>query len=344
MENLTIALTHRGQPPSSNPATAKWKEILESRSYVSSVTKEHIDTVTQETLNTYDLVLNTPECGNSANQLKLRGLTVPVLNANAATADILKIAGWYGHVTADLIITDNTHEITEEYSENEAITGYSPPYYVHVFVDGTAPGFQVLGRAYDIYNFEYRDSLLAMEVGGKFLDDFVGTSRFVCFSFYYPSDTYNLTEAALTLLDRVITWLMGSAPPPPTYELTIQSSGVESVGISVSPDDENGEGDGITPFSREYTPDTEVTLIAPEKVGDMYFQKWTYDGEDSFDRTKMLTIPSEDSSITVTYAPLDYVDVIKFNVLKRDRAFSVAKRKKSFSVPKRAKNFKVEIK
>jgi hypothetical protein len=338
MEKLNIALIHSGQYPSSYPSTAKWKEILEARSYVASVTKEHIVTVTQEELNSYDLVVNTDECINYPQQSKLRGLTVPVLNMNDRIYDLLKIATGGGSVyeIADLIIKDNTHEITEEYSEDETITGYSSPYYIMRFYN-VAEDFQVLGK---VSYFGLKDSLIVLEVGGKFLDDFENTSRFASFPFYRPNDTYELTQAALTLLDRVIEWLLGSA----TYTLTVQSSGVESVGISVSPDDENSEGDGITPFSREYEPDTEVTLIAPENKGDLYFQKWTYDGEDSFDRTKTLTIPSEDKPITATYVPLDYTVVIKFNVLKRDRAFSVERRKKSFSVPKRAKNFKVEKK
>jgi hypothetical protein len=255
MENLNIALTHSGQFPSSYPSTAKWKEILEARSYVASVTKEHIVTVTQEELNEYDLVVNTDECINYPQQSKLRGLTVPVLNMNDRLYDLLKIATGGGSVyeIADLIIKDNTHEITEEYSEDETITGYSSPYYIMRFYN-VAEDFQVLGKVFAYGS--YLDSLIVMEVGGKFLDNFENTSRFASFPFYRPNDTYELTPVALTLLDRVIAWLLASA----------------------------------------------------------------------------------------TYTPLDYVDVIKFNVLKRDRAFSVARRKKSFSVLKRAKNFKVEIK
>ncbi len=69
MENLNVGLVYRG---SYFASTQKWEEVLNGRDYVSSVTLLDINTVSQETLNTYDLLVNTYESYNDPDQIKLR--------------------------------------------------------------------------------------------------------------------------------------------------------------------------------------------------------------------------------------------------------------------------------
>jgi hypothetical protein len=50
--------------------------------------------------------------------------------------------------------------------------------------------------------------------------------------------------------------------------------------ITVSPNDNNGQGNGTTPFNRTYASNTVVSLTAPATAGGNTFQKWQQDGAD----------------------------------------------------------------
>jgi hypothetical protein len=78
-----------------------------------------------------------------------------------------------------------------------------------------------------------------------------------------------------------------------THTLDVQSSPSAGVGILVSPVDNNGDGDGITGFTRTYDAGTVVTLTAPSTAGGGDFVKWTVNGEDIIDRTIQPTIGSD---------------------------------------------------
>lgn len=63
--------------------------------------------------------------------------------------------------------------------------------------------------------------------------------------------------------------------------LTVNSSNPNSgVNITVSPNDNNGAGNGTTPFTRTYNLNTGVTLVAPATQGTSTFWKWQLDGVD----------------------------------------------------------------
>ena len=211
MENLNVAITQDGLGWAS---TEKWKEVLEARPYVASVTLEKMSTVTQEELNAYDLIVNTYENWTSSSQSKLRGLTVPILNLNHYAYGVLSIAANTGTKSAqtDLKIIDNTHEITEAYSQNELVTVQESQRIGYLL--SVAPDIQLLG---EIAGFSYAKALCALEVGGEFLDSFVNTSRFVQFGLYYIDAVHDITADGLTMLDSIITWLRGSL----TYTLSV---------------------------------------------------------------------------------------------------------------------------
>jgi subtilisin family serine protease len=68
-----------------------------------------------------------------------------------------------------------------------------------------------------------------------------------------------------------------SVPPV----LTVTSSNPDSgVNITVTPNDNNGSGNGTTPFTRTYNEFTGVNLNAPATVGTSTFWKWQVDGVD----------------------------------------------------------------
>ena len=66
-----------------------------------------------------------------------------------------------------------------------------------------------------------------------------------------------------------------------TNVLSVTSSNPGSgVSITVSPNDTGGNGNGSTPFARNYTNNTQVTLTAPSTAGGNNFQKWQQNGVD----------------------------------------------------------------
>ncbi|MCP4688284.1 MAG: hypothetical protein GY859_09545, partial [Desulfobacterales bacterium] len=60
--------------------------------------------------------------------------------------------------------------------------------------------------------------------------------------------------------------------------LTVQSSPATGASVTVSPDDANGMGDGVTDFIRGYDEGATVTLTAPASLGGRSFVKWVVDG------------------------------------------------------------------
>src|SRR6185503_653411 len=66
-----------------------------------------------------------------------------------------------------------------------------------------------------------------------------------------------------------------------TGTLTVASSTPASgVSVTVSPNDNSGQGSGVTQFTRVYNTNTNVSLTAPSTAGSNNFQKWQLDGVD----------------------------------------------------------------
>lgn len=65
---------------------------------------------------------------------------------------------------------------------------------------------------------------------------------------------------------------------PPTATLNVTSDLSNGVNITVTPNDNNGQGNGAIPFTRTYNRNTSVTLTAPAVVGSSHFQYWLRDG------------------------------------------------------------------
>jgi uncharacterized repeat protein (TIGR03803 family) len=88
-----------------------------------------------------------------------------------------------------------------------------------------------------------------------------------------------------------------------TNVLSVTSSNPGSgVSITVSPNDTGGIGNGSTPFARNYTNNTQVTLTAPSTAGGNNFQKWQQNGADySNNRSAAITMNAS-YTMTAIYA------------------------------------------
>jgi lysophospholipase L1-like esterase len=100
---------------------------------------------------------------------------------------------------------------------------------------------------------------------------FVADSTTTTLSF---SDVSTTSSSLDLLLDNVA--LVSSGPP--TYTLSVNSTPWSNIDISVTPLDENDEGDGSTEFSRSYAMGTSVTLTAPATANGSVFLRWDLNG------------------------------------------------------------------
>jgi hypothetical protein len=90
---------------------------------------------------------------------------------------------------------------------------------------------------------------------------------------------------------------------PAVFALTVSSQQpISGIGISVSPADVNALGNGTTPFVRNYTGGTTVTLVAPSSAGGNAFLAWVgCDVAVGFTCTKLM---NANGHVTAVYAVL----------------------------------------
>jgi len=81
-------------------------------------------------------------------------------------------------------------------------------------------------------------------------------------------------------------------PGPTTYNLTVQSSPTTGVNITISPNDNSGNGDGTTNFTRNYDSGTLVTATAPASHSGGDFLRWEIDGTSNTNGTIQVTMNS----------------------------------------------------
>ncbi len=91
------------------------------------------------------------------------------------------------------------------------------------------------------------------------------------------------------------------------HTLTMASSPAPGASITVSPDDANGLGDGVTDFVRGYEESEVVTLTAPASHGGRDFIRWLVDGTADPGRTIQVTMDG------------DHAAAAEYTVLPEDR-------------------------
>jgi uncharacterized delta-60 repeat protein len=90
-----------------------------------------------------------------------------------------------------------------------------------------------------------------------------------------------------------------------TRTLTVNSSNPSSgVSITISPNDNNGQGSGTTPFTRIYNNGTSVTLTAPSTAGGNTFSSWT--GCNSTSGTTCYVTMDANKTVTANYSTVTY--------------------------------------
>ncbi len=81
-----------------------------------------------------------------------------------------------------------------------------------------------------------------------------------------------------------------------TYSLSIQSS-PSGVDITVTPPDNNGDGDGSTNFNRTYNSGTSVILTAPTSFAGGSFINWEVNGKEFTDSTVQVTMEGNQTAV-----------------------------------------------
>jgi 6-phosphogluconolactonase (cycloisomerase 2 family) len=90
-----------------------------------------------------------------------------------------------------------------------------------------------------------------------------------------------------------------SGPPQPTAILTVTSTPSSGVTITVSPADNNGQGNGTTLFTRTYNAGTMVSLTAQATAGGNSFSSWT--GCDSSSGINCTVTVNSNRTVTANY-------------------------------------------
>lgn len=91
--------------------------------------------------------------------------------------------------------------------------------------------------------------------------------------------------------------------------LTVTSVNPSGVAITVNPVDDDGLGNGTTPFSRIYDHNALVNLTAPITSQSTTFQKWQRDGVDVSTSTSVQVPMDADHTLTAVYGPVSFGDV-----------------------------------
>jgi hypothetical protein len=116
-------------------------------------------------------------------------------------------------------------------------------------------------------------------------------------------DNFNPTLQLTMDSDHTVTSVYGQPAGPGTNSLTVGSTPVSGASITVSPGDNNNEGNGTTPFTRVYNNDVTVTLTAPAQYNGNNFLKWTVDGVDNANASIHLTMDTSHTATAVYETP-----------------------------------------
>ncbi|MCP4214936.1 MAG: BACON domain-containing protein [bacterium] len=92
-----------------------------------------------------------------------------------------------------------------------------------------------------------------------------------------------------------------------TCNLTVQSTPQSGVSIEVAPADTTGQGNGSTPFTRNYNAGTTVTLTAPATAGGLVFHKWTIGDNQYTEPTTTININTTATATAVYRTPAEII-------------------------------------
>lgn len=93
-------------------------------------------------------------------------------------------------------------------------------------------------------------------------------------------------------------------PPVQNVTLDVRSIPENSITIAVSPNDNQNNGAGVTPFTRTYSAGTPVTLIAPSRPHGLAFWRWRQNGTPLADDQNTLMVPAANALLEAEYVVL----------------------------------------
>jgi subtilisin-like proprotein convertase family protein len=127
------------------------------------------------------------------------------------------------------------------------------------------------------------------------------TGTIKTFRITHQGQTYNSTNPPVSIRDNQTSYAYIRGPTVP-YTLTLASLNPNSgVPITISPNDNGGQGNGSTQFTRTYNSNTVVTLTAPGTAGGNTFQKWQRDGVDYGTRVSTTVTMNANRTMTAVY-------------------------------------------
>jgi Leucine-rich repeat (LRR) protein len=115
------------------------------------------------------------------------------------------------------------------------------------------------------------------------------------------ADASTSTALQVTMDNHHTVTAVYEAPPPTTYQLTLQSQPAAGVTVTVTPADNNQQTNGVTSFVRVYNENTAVTLTAPAAYDGKNFSKWQIDGADASTSTTLQVTMNNHHTVTAVY-------------------------------------------
>ena len=105
------------------------------------------------------------------------------------------------------------------------------------------------------------------------------------------------------LSDQEVTAVYLGFVPPAEYTLYLNSTPADGVPIVISIDDNNGENNGNTSFSRLYNEGKEVTATAPDTFNGLDFREWLLNGRPLSSQTSVTVTMLSDMTLTAAEVP-----------------------------------------
>jgi uncharacterized protein (DUF1330 family) len=235
--------------------------------------------------------------------------------------------------TPDPTVSDSkTSDGTGTGTFTSSITGLSPntTYYLRAYAtnsSGTSYGTEKSFKTFDSPLVTYTLYVKSSPVTGVSIDVsdnnglWKGTTNFS--RAYNPGQTVTLTAPGAHMGKNFLTWKVDGVNrsgqtiivtmdgihtaqaiyQSDTYTLAVQSSPQVGVPITVTPPDNNNQGDGNTEFFRIYPKGTIVTLTADTPHSGKNFVKWLIDGAANTNRTVNITMNSNHTAQAVYESP-----------------------------------------
>src|SRR5262245_12722730 len=172
------------------------------------------------------------------------------------------------------------------------------------------------GSNFDFNSYGSAINSAALQVGGdivtriNFVKNMTSVSNTGTFSFLQEIMASAQPAWSTTNRPAVIANIL--LDPPATRTLTVASTNPASgVGITVSRNDNSGQGNGTTQFTRTYNDNAAVTLTAPAMAGGNNFSSWS--GCDSTSGVTCNVTMNTNKAVTATYVTTRTLTVSSLN-------------------------------